>query len=281
MSTSQNGWSANDRSVIATYTVPGTAQKISMRRGDVATVLLYVASRYDREVEPLHVGWCWGYAERNIRGSSTTLSNHASGTAIDLNAPAHPLGTEPTSNYSSSEISAVHRILDACVIDGVRVVRWGGDYSGRKDGMHFEINADAAHVARLASALLNPPQPGSGIPKTGGYNKYVAAWQKLLGFGPGDRDGLWGQKTDERSRYLQVAATHYDLNRGSKKSTIRLIQAVIGTPADGDWGPKSRAAMKRWVRRAQSFLGVTADGDWGPKTQAAYSAFRQRHYMKF
>lgn len=278
MSTSQNGWSANDRSVISTYTVPGTAQRLPIRRGDVATVLLYVATRFHREVEPLHVGWCWGYAERNIRGSSTTLSNHASGTAIDLNAPAHPLGSSPAGNYSVAQIAAIHRILNACVIDGVRVVRWGGDYSGRKDGMHFEINTDSAHVAKLADRLRNPqpaPSPHSG------YSAQVAAWQKLLAIAPSGRDGLWGRNTDGRSRLMQYAVTHRNLDGVRSRASIRLTQSIVGTAVDGFWGDKSRAAAKSWVARAQRIFGVTADGIWGPKTQAAYTKFRQQHYMKF
>lgn len=158
MATSQNGWKANDRSLIKTYTVPGTTVQLPIRKGNAATVLLYVADRYNREVEKLHPGWCWGYAERNIRGSSTTLSNHASGTAIDLNAPAHPRGTAPSANYSRKQIRAIHAIVKAC--DGA--IRWGGDYvSAPKDGMHFEINTDATHVAALAARISAATAPGS------------------------------------------------------------------------------------------------------------------------
>jgi peptidoglycan hydrolase-like protein with peptidoglycan-binding domain len=47
-------------------------------------------------------GWCWGHAYREISGS-TTLSNHASGIAIDINAPRHPLGASGT--FSSTQVS--------------------------------------------------------------------------------------------------------------------------------------------------------------------------------
>jgi hypothetical protein len=151
MARSQNGWPAGKASDIGvqTFTVPGTDVAIPIKAGDVATVLLYVAARFHREVEPLNPKgeqWCWGYANRPIRGSQTT-SNHASGTAIDLNAPAHPLGKRGT--FTARQVKAIRSILDACG----GTVRWGGDYSGRADEMHFEINAGPAAVARVAARL--------------------------------------------------------------------------------------------------------------------------------
>lgn len=159
MVTSQNGYIANDRSQIVTMNVEDANIKIPVRRGPVAQLLMYVAWRFHHEVEALVPGTCWGYAERTIRGSSTVLSNHASGTAIDLNAPQHPLGTDPTSNYTFDQISAIHQI----VRDTRDVVRWGGDYTGRKDGMHFEIDANENAVAALIQDLDKDPGRTNGV----------------------------------------------------------------------------------------------------------------------
>lgn len=105
-------------------------------------------------------------------------------------------------------------------------------------------------------------------------------WQALLAFAPSRRDGLWGPATDQRSQWLRTAAKYKNGSlSGSATSTIKLIQRVIGTPDDGDWGPASRAAMTRWIKRAQKFLGVTADGDWGPKTEAAYQKLRKANRL--
>jgi hypothetical protein len=149
---SQNGWVAgavHEVGGLDTSPVPGTTIKLpqGVRRGDVATVLHYVAERFHHTVEPLHAGQCWGYAYRKIRGSSTALSNHASGTAIDLNAPAHPLGAHGT--FSPAEVAAIRRILAFCD----HAVRWGGDYHGRKDEMHFEIVGSASDVALVAKKI--------------------------------------------------------------------------------------------------------------------------------
>lgn len=143
--TSQNGWQANDRSCIASYQLPGG--KVALRKGDVSVVLLWVANRFHATVEPLVWPGNWGYAERPIRGSSTTLSNHASGTALDFNAPEHPLGKRGT--FTADQVAAIRTILAFC--EGV--VRWGGDYTSRADEMHFEVNAGAADVRRVADKI--------------------------------------------------------------------------------------------------------------------------------
>src|SRR6476661_1168439 len=156
--TSQNGWSAGSSSVVplSTLSVGAATFPAGVRRGDVHVVLGYVARRFDREVEALVKGWCWGHSYRAISGS-TTLSNHSSGTAIDLNAPRHPLGRSGT--FTATQRSHIRSILDAC--NGV--VRWGGDYSGRKDEMHFEINVRPGD-ARLAALAKRLGGGGGGTP---------------------------------------------------------------------------------------------------------------------
>lgn len=155
MAKSQNGWPANNRALIGKYTVPGTNVNLTLREGDAATVLLYVAQRWDREVEDIDNvrGGLddWGYAERPIRGSRFRLSNHASGTAMDLNATRHPLGARGT--FTRRQVDAIHNILRA--VDDV--ARWGGDYKGRKDPMHVELVGSPAEVGRVAARLRGLP----------------------------------------------------------------------------------------------------------------------------
>lgn len=133
--------------MIASYSLPGG--KVALRKGDASVVLLWAATQWHQHVEPLRWPGVWGYASRNVRGSATDLSNHASGTAIDLNAPAHPLGTAPSDNFSPAQIAAIRAI----VAQSRGVLRWGGDYTGRKDGMHLELNAGGAAVAAFADEL--------------------------------------------------------------------------------------------------------------------------------
>lgn len=168
--TSQNGWPSytdyGDPALLSNSqsTVPGTSVEIQggIRSGDAATILLEVARRFNASVEPLvqSLG-CWGFEPRNIRGSNS-VSNHASGTAIDLNSLRHDLGDDPANSYSQQQIAVIHSILSA--MGGV--VRWGGDYSGRKDGMHFEINTtpDDPRVAQLAASIRSGPSHAPSFP---------------------------------------------------------------------------------------------------------------------
>lgn len=165
MTVSQNGWEVL-ATAPAAIGVPGTPVRLRVRDGDVATVLGEVARRFHLEVEPLTYavpeapGYDdWGWAVRNVRGSSTSISNHASGTAIDLNATRHPRGVRGT--FTRRQIRAVRAIL-ADLVDGRTrqpVVRWGEDYTTTVDGMHFEINGDVAAVARVAARLRATPKP--------------------------------------------------------------------------------------------------------------------------
>lgn len=108
----------------------------------------------------------------------------------------------------------------------------------------------------------------------------VKTWQGLLRFAPGRRDGMFGPATDQRSQWMRTAArSKKGTLAGSAKSTIQLIQRIVGTPDDGQWGPASRTAITEWTKKAQRFLGVTADGDWGPRTEAAYTAFRKKYRL--
>jgi hypothetical protein len=155
MAVSQNGYTANNIALTSVRTIPGTTRSIRLRNGPAGDLLLWVLAEFHRRVEPLDTGQLddWGYAERPIRGSTTVLSNHASGTAADANATRHPQGTNPRDNFTPEKIDTIHDILrqtQGCV-------RWGGDYvpPALKDGMHFEIVRDEAACAAALAAVTS------------------------------------------------------------------------------------------------------------------------------
>jgi hypothetical protein len=131
--------------------------KVRVRRGAAGDLLLHLAERWNREVEPLlapdGVRDFWGYAPRTIRGNSTVLSNHASGTALDFRARKHPLGSSGT--YTAGQVAAIRRIL----ADFRHAVRWGGDYHRRKDEMHVEIVVNEATCRTVLTALTTNTNP--------------------------------------------------------------------------------------------------------------------------
>ena len=154
--TSYNGWTVGTPGSvigIANYTVPGTSVVLPIRSGDVTTVLGYVARRFNAEVEPLVKGQCWGYDYRPNVNNPSVWSNHASGTAIDLNSLKHPNGA--TATFTAAKTAAVRRILAFCG----DVVYWGQDYRGVVDGMHFEIDVPPGSPPLVQVGRKNPRPP--------------------------------------------------------------------------------------------------------------------------
>jgi hypothetical protein len=99
---------------------------------------------------------CWGFSCRAISGSSTA-SNHSWGLAVDINAPSNP--------YTSPLVTDMPGWMPE--LWNAYGFRWGGDYSGDKDAMHYEYMgsvADAeADTARARADGLGggvaPPEP--------------------------------------------------------------------------------------------------------------------------
>lgn len=291
--TSQNGWPASTTLPLSTLTVGAVTFPQGVRSGAPHTILGYVARRFNNEVETLRKGECWGYNFRTISGS-TSYSNHASGTAIDVNAPEHFLGASGT--FSAAQVRAIRSILAAC--DGV--VRWGGDYSTRKDEMHFELNrgpSDPA-VAALARKLggssttptPTPTAPTWRVVRRGQQGYYVVALQRLLRqrgytltvdgvFGAGTEaqviafqrsrglvaDGIVGAKT-----WTALQLTRQEGNTGHAVYGIQHCVSVKGfrTTQDGIFG----AGTKSVVIAFQRSKGLAADGVVGPRTWAALVA---------
>ena len=73
-----------------------------------------------------------GFVARYVRGSLTSLSNHAWGTAFDLNAAYNGLGAQPAAPHK------IGTLIPLVPLAHKHGFYWGGNFS-RKDGMHFEI----------------------------------------------------------------------------------------------------------------------------------------------
>lgn len=118
---------------------------------DVLDLFDYLCERFNAEVEPIIKGHSWGWAYRPIRGVTTTFSNHASGTAIDLNAPAHPMGVANT--FTPAKRAKIREIVAS--LEGV--VFWGGEWKNRPDDMHFEVRGTATRVAEVMRNIRKAP----------------------------------------------------------------------------------------------------------------------------
>jgi hypothetical protein len=155
---SQNGWPALEPTdpTLHTWVVPAAngTFKLRLRQGSAGFLLAHYAMWHSEVVQDVtgKVADDWGYANRLIRGSLSEVSNHGSGTAIDLNAAAHVLGAVDT--YSAHQEQLIHDRLHW--MHGA--IRWGGDYQHRKDEMHFEIVQSLAFCEHLARELADTPR---------------------------------------------------------------------------------------------------------------------------
>ena len=146
---SNNGWRASKDPAeinIKQFAVAGTDIKLRCA-AECGKLLAAFAAEFHATVEPIDKGTLddWGYAYRPVRGETTGLSNHASGTAIDINASKHPLGKANTFT-GPQEV-----ILQALVKK--YGLRWGGNYKTRKDDMHFEVIETPTQVKQRMTKL--------------------------------------------------------------------------------------------------------------------------------
>jgi hypothetical protein len=146
---SHNGWPASKKRSeigIKSFVVPDAEIKLACAEA-VAPLLINFAYEFHHRIEKIDKGTPddWGYAFRTIRGSDVHVSNHASGTAIDINATKHPLGKRGTFTKSQEKT-----IRELCKKYGLR---WGGDYQVRADEMHFEVVLNPEKAENLIESL--------------------------------------------------------------------------------------------------------------------------------
>jgi hypothetical protein len=149
MLTSYNGWPASkDQAEIGVkpFPIKGTAIKIRCAK-DAGPLLAAFAAEFHALIEPIDEGKLddWAYAFRMVRGTTDKLSNHSSGTAIDLNATKHALGKVGT--FDEAKVPMIRALAKKYGLT------WGGDYRNRKDEMHFEIAITKEKAIALAKKL--------------------------------------------------------------------------------------------------------------------------------
>jgi hypothetical protein len=155
---SQNGWPAHpDPEVVklVRMTIPlrsGKSVTLPLR-AETASSLVEMVRWWDANVEPVNPADTGSYNYRKIQGYSY-LSNHASGTAIDINGSRHPLSARGT----VSPLLAVAITTKATALG----LRWGGNYKNRADEMHFEVNTPPTASAVAASEAVWQAKYGEG-----------------------------------------------------------------------------------------------------------------------
>jgi len=84
---------------------------------------------------PLILTFGGSWVPRFVRGSRTYLSNHAWGTAFDINVQWNMLGVQPA---LKGQKGSIRELVMSAYDHGFS---WGGHFQGRSDGMHFEARA--------------------------------------------------------------------------------------------------------------------------------------------
>lgn len=233
MAVSQNGWRVFDAAPDAT--TPYITGRV--RPGDVDVIFTWLGEQFNERVEHIRKDWSWGWAKRNVRNSSA-ISNHASATANDFNAPAHVLGKRGT--FSRRQVDEIHEILRE--LEGV--IRWGGDYQNRADEMHFEIIKNAAAVKRVADKIRNGTigraKPWKWNPKV---RSELAKVQRQFQIAAGVVEGVLQQ-------FHGVAAIQHALNvkfLGPKGLPLLTVDGYVGPETVAAWKAyeKSRGGTGR------------------------------------
>lgn len=167
MTSSVNGWPVLDNRTtgrlprLRKWIIPTAGDRAAdrhlyLRDGSAGFLLAHLALWFHESVERLNTGtWDeWGWASRPIRGG-TAISNHASGTAMDLNATQHPMGVPVARTFTPAQVRDIRRRLK---LYGGRI-DWGGEWS-RPDGMHFELapGTELPGVEHRARQLIDSPR---------------------------------------------------------------------------------------------------------------------------
>ena len=146
---SHNGWTASKDQAeigIQSFVIGDTGVKVRCAKA-VAPLIAGFCKDFHELIEPIDGGALddWGYCFRNVRGSNDKLSNHSSGTAVDLNAVDHPLGKAGT--FPNEKVPMIRALAKKYGMI------WGGDFRSRPDEMHFEIAVTPAKAAALIGSL--------------------------------------------------------------------------------------------------------------------------------
>lgn len=238
MATSYNGWAASSSPSsinIQDLRYQGKPFPAGIKGGDVTVVFTYLITALATRVESFNDGYgCWGHNYRANVNNPDTLSCHASGTAIDWQAPKHPNGVSGT--YTAAQYAEISKILQE--LDSV--VRHLRGY----DEMHFEIRGSAAQVKVVADKIRN-----------GTIGTYTPGDDNMA---LSDADKAWvTQKLNESESQVMAAV------RASLADTVQTITGGVRTrDAAGnviDPDPSNISAADTFTRIEKAIASLTAE----------------------
>lgn len=158
--TTANGWQVAADDDVTRTRIEGSDASVTLRNGDAATVLAYVARRYHYEIHTLAAGDVTGHT-LSRRVTAAYQSNYLSGTALAIRPELYPAGVE--GGFFPNELVVLRDILADC--EGV--VRWGGDERREPKESHFQIDVEPGdatlrEVAAKLEGWARTPGRGAG-----------------------------------------------------------------------------------------------------------------------
>jgi peptidoglycan hydrolase-like protein with peptidoglycan-binding domain len=243
---------------IRSYQVPGTKVALPVR-SDVAPLLIGFARDFHAHVQPLHAGWCWGYAFRLVRGGATP-SFHSAGLAIDLNAPKHPLGRRGT--FDPERQRLIRHLASRYGL------RWGGDYRFRADEMHFEVILNRRAALDLAATIQRrgstgmTAHPAADHPHDHDHQSHDHPSHDRQDSTKVGNGGHPTRRIQYGGYHKHVPLGSRILSVGSAGDDVGFVQRWLGVKDDGYFGARTEKRVRDY--QIKQSLGV--DGKVGPDT---------------
>jgi len=136
----------------------------------------------------------------------------------------------------------------------------------------YDVNGKLTSMGGACFAWMcaNAPKYGFYLQGSDSSSKEFEAWHWQYCLGDASPDGSVqapAETLKPSGGAVEAGPMKFDypgapVGLGSKGAPAMLVQSIIGAKADGDFGPKSVAALKAW----QTANGLTADGSVGPVT---------------
>lgn len=226
------------------------------------------------------LGYSGMLCTRLVRGSTSSISNHAWGTAIDLNLDGR------------LDVVGDHQVQQGLALIAPIFNRhgwyWGAGF-GREDAMHFEVSDERMRQWHAEGVLTGraPHLPDDSLSQ-GDRGAEVLALQKrlqALGFSL-EADGSFGPITRAALVSFQTSQALPPSGSLDADTAAALAEAVAPEETD-DRTPilllgTQGAAVSQW----QEFLVQQAllqpgsvDGEFGPVTRSATIAFQTQHRL--
>ena len=132
-----DGWAANN---IVTVTIPQLMSVPGVPAGGRVQINKLIQNQFiamfgaweQAGLSKLVLSWAGSFVPRYVRGSRTYLSNHAWGSAFDINVPWNGLGTN---GALKGQKGSVRELVQIAIDHGFA---WGGWWKERSDPQHFE-----------------------------------------------------------------------------------------------------------------------------------------------